>query len=119
MGAHLAGGARHEVRSMTADPADWHRVLARVTGELVRGEQRGTTRELITVHLNVRETDRNYRHLRNIMRELGWRRPKLMRWGDRSLSGYWPHPILSARHACPPEEQPDLALLGPTGSGRG
>jgi hypothetical protein len=31
------------------------------TGEFVRGEQRVSTRELITVHLKVRETDNQYR----------------------------------------------------------
>jgi hypothetical protein len=26
------------------------------------------------------------------MRELGWRGPKLMRWGKKTLKGYWRHP---------------------------
>src|SRR5262249_51766915 len=44
-------------RSMTSDPTDWHQVLARVSGQLVRGEQRVTTHELLTVHLGVPVTD--------------------------------------------------------------
>ena len=42
---------------MTSDPIDWHQVLARVSGQLVRGEQRVTTHELFTVHLGVPVTD--------------------------------------------------------------
>ena len=34
---------------MTNDPTDWHQTLARVSGQLVHGEQRVTTRELLTV----------------------------------------------------------------------
>jgi len=30
---------------MTTDPTEWHQALARVTGELVRGEQRVSTHE--------------------------------------------------------------------------
>ena len=43
---------------MTSDPTDWHQALARVNGQLVRGEQRVTTHELLTVHLGVPVTDR-------------------------------------------------------------
>ena len=42
---------------MTSGPTDWHQVLARVNGQLVRGEQRVTTHELLTVHLGVPVTD--------------------------------------------------------------
>ena len=38
---------------MTSAPTDWHQALARVNGQLVRGEQRVTTQELLTVHLGV------------------------------------------------------------------
>jgi hypothetical protein len=38
---------------MISDPTDWHQALARVSGQLVRGEQRVTTHELLTVHLGV------------------------------------------------------------------
>jgi hypothetical protein len=93
---------------MTPDPNDWRQILSRVTGQLVRGEQRATTRELITVHLKVHETHRNYRHLRNVMRELGWRGPKLMRWGKQCLSGYWRHPTVGAPQPCPREEPAHL-----------
>jgi hypothetical protein len=85
---------------MTIELDDWHQILSRVSGELVRGEQRVTTDELITVHLRVRKTDRAYRHLRNIMRELGWNGPKLMRWGKQCLSGYWRHPTVGAPQPC-------------------
>jgi hypothetical protein len=79
---------------MTNDPTDWHQVLARVSGQLVHGEQRVTTRELLTVHLGVPVTDRACRRLRRVMRELGWRGPRLMRWGKRTLKGYWRHPTV-------------------------
>jgi hypothetical protein len=77
---------------MAGDPADWHQILARVQGQLVRGEQRVATRELLTVHLGVPVTDQACRRLRRVMRELGWRGPRLMRWGGKTLKGYWRHP---------------------------
>jgi hypothetical protein len=79
---------------MTNDPTDWHQALARVSGQLVRGEQRVTTHELLTVHLGVPATDRACRRLRRVMRELGWRGPRLMRWGEQTLKGYWRHPTV-------------------------
>jgi hypothetical protein len=79
---------------MTSDPTDWHQVLARVTGQLVRGEHRVTTHELLTVHLGVSVTDRACRRLRRVMRDLNWRGPRLMRWGGRTLKGYWRHPTV-------------------------
>ena len=45
---------------MTSDLTDWHQVLARVSGQLVRGEQRVTTQELLTVHLGVPVTERTW-----------------------------------------------------------
>jgi hypothetical protein len=83
-----------EVRSMTSDPTDWRQALARVSGQLVRGEQRVTTHELLTVHLGVPVTDQACRRLRRVMRELGWRGPHLMRWGRRTLKGYRRNPTL-------------------------
>jgi hypothetical protein len=80
---------------MTGDPTDWHEALARVSGQLVRGEQRVATHELLTVHLGVPVTDRACRRLRRVMRELGWRGPRLMRWGKTTLHGYWRHPTAS------------------------
>ena len=79
---------------MTSDPTDWHQVLARVSGQLVRGEQRVTTHELLTVHLGVPVTDPACRRLRRVMRDLGWRGPRLMRWGKKTLKGYWRHPTV-------------------------
>src|SRR6516164_10606578 len=81
---------------MTNDSTDWHQALARVRGQLVRGEQRVTTHELLTVHLGVPVTDRACRRLKRVMRELGWRGPRLMRWGEKTLKGYWRHPTLPA-----------------------
>ena len=78
---------------MTSDPTDWHQVLASVSGQLVRGEQRVTTHELLTV-LGVPMTDQACRRLRRVMRELGWRGPRLMRWGRKTLKGYWRHPTV-------------------------
>jgi hypothetical protein len=79
---------------MTSDPTDWHQVLARVSGQLVCGEERVSTHELLTVHLGVPVTDRACRRLRRVMRELGWRGPRLMRWGKQTLKGYWRHPTV-------------------------
>ena len=47
---------------MTSDPTDWHQVLARVSGQLVRGEQRVSTQELFT-KLGVPVTDQACRRL--------------------------------------------------------
>ena len=79
---------------MTSDTTDWHQALARVSGQLVRGEQRVSTQELLTVHLGVPVTDRACRRLRRVMRELGWHGPRLMRWGKQTLKGYWRHPTV-------------------------
>jgi len=79
---------------MTSGPTDWHQALARVSGQLVRGEQRVATHELLTVHLGVPVTDRACRRLRPVMRELGWHGPRLMRWGKKTLKGYWRHPTV-------------------------
>ena len=38
---------------MTGDRTDWHQVLAPVAGTIVHGEERITTRELLTKHLGV------------------------------------------------------------------
>ena len=79
---------------MTSDMTDWHQALARVSGQLVRGEQRVSSFELLTVHLGVSVTDHACRRLRPVMRELGWRGPRLMRWGKKTLKGYWRHPTV-------------------------
>jgi hypothetical protein len=73
----------------------WHQVLARVNGQLVRGEQRVTTHELLTVHLGVPVTDQACRRLKRVMvDDLGWRGPRLMRWGKRTAKGYWRDPTV-------------------------
>jgi hypothetical protein len=79
---------------MTSDPTDWHQALARVSGRLVRGEERLTSHELLTVHLGVPVTDRACRRLRRVMLGLGWHGPRLMRWGRKTLKGYWRHPTV-------------------------
>jgi hypothetical protein len=79
---------------MTSALTDWHHVLGRVTGELVRGQQRVTTHELLTVHLRVPVTDQACRRLRRVMRDLGWHGPRLMRWGKKTLKGYWRYPTV-------------------------
>jgi hypothetical protein len=79
---------------MTSDITDWHQALARVSGQLVRGEQRVTTDELLTVHLGVPITVPACRRLRRVMRDLGWRGPRLMRWGKQTLRGFWRHPTV-------------------------
>jgi hypothetical protein len=78
---------------MTGALTDWHEALTSVQGQLVRGEQRVTTHELLTV-LGVPVTDRACRRLRRVMRELGWHGPRLMRWGKKTLKGYWRHPTV-------------------------
>jgi len=88
------GAAAIEARYMPSDLTDWHQTLARVSGQLVRGEQRVATRELLTVHLGVPATDGACRRLRRVMRELGWRGPRLMRWGKRTCKGYWRYPMV-------------------------
>jgi len=79
---------------MANDPTDWHQVLARVSGQLVRGEERIATYELLTVHLGVPVTDHACRRLRRVMRDLGWQGPRLMRWGKKTLKGYWRYPTV-------------------------
>jgi hypothetical protein len=77
---------------VTTDPANWHQALACVTGAYVRGEQRITTHELLAVHLGVPITDQHGRRLRRVMRDLGWKGPRRMRWGKHTTNGYWRHP---------------------------
>jgi hypothetical protein len=79
---------------MASDPIDWHQVLSRVSGQLVRGEQRVATHELLAVHLGVPVTDPACRRLRRVMHGLGWHGPRLMRWGKKTLKGYWRYPTV-------------------------
>ena len=53
-----------------------------------------TTHELLTVHLALPITDQACRRLRRVMRELGWQGPRLMRWGRKTLKGYWRYPTV-------------------------
>jgi hypothetical protein len=87
------GAKAIEARSMSSDMTDWHQALARVSGRLVRGEQRAKTQELLE-YLGVPVTDHACRRLRRVMRDLGWRGPRLMRWGKQTLKGYWRHPTV-------------------------
>jgi hypothetical protein len=59
----------------------------------MHGEQRVATRELLT-QLGVPVTDQACRRLRRVMRGLGWHGPRLMRWGKKTLKGYWRHPTV-------------------------
>ena len=96
-----------EARSMASDPTDWHGVLAPVAGQLVRGQQRVTTHELLTVHLGIPVTDAACRRLRRVMRDLGWHGPRLMRWGKQTLKGYWRHPTVGLPAIV--QEEPEVA----------
>jgi hypothetical protein len=98
---------------MSIDPTDWHQVLAHVTGALVRGEQRVSTRELLTVHLGVPITDQACRRLRRVMRELGWRGPRLMRWGEETTRGYWRHPTVGLPAVLREEPVAEAATVEP------
>src|SRR5262249_50920006 len=71
-------------RYMTSDP-DWHKALARVSGQLVHGEQRVTTRELLTVHLGVPVTDRACRRPRRVLWAIGGPGPRLERKDEQSI----------------------------------
>src|SRR5262249_22034864 len=51
-------------------------------------EMRVTTTALLS-RLKVCGTAHIYRHLKNVMRSLGWNGPKLTRWGKHCQSGYW------------------------------
>ena len=73
--------------------SDWHQALAGVSGQLMHGEQRVATRELLT-QLGVPVTDQACRRLRRVMRGLGWHGPRLMRWGKKTLKGYWRYPTV-------------------------
>jgi len=72
---------------MNIDPTDWRQVLAQVTGALVRGEQRVSTQALFA-RLGVPVTDAACRLLKRVMGDLGWRGPKLKRWGQETTRGY-------------------------------
>jgi hypothetical protein len=100
---------------VTNDPTDWHQVLARVSGQLVRGEQRVSTRELFA-KLGVQVTDRACRRLKRVMHDLGWRGPRLMRWGKKTLKGYWRHPTVSLPAIVQQEPVAEIERPGEEGS---
>jgi hypothetical protein len=97
---------------MASDATNWYQALARVSGQLVRGEQRVTTHELLTVHLGAPVTDRACRRLRRVMRELGWRGPRKMRWGQRTINGYWRHPTVGVPAVVQEEPAAEVATIG-------
>jgi hypothetical protein len=103
---------------MTTDLDDWHQVLARVTGKFARGEHRIATSELFTKHLGVPMTDRACRRLKRVMRALGWRGPKPMRWGGKTMHCYWRPtvglPAMSAPAQTEVQNEPaaEIATLG-------
>ena len=66
---------------------DWHQTLARVSGVVTNGEERISTRELLT-HLGVPYSDRAARKLKRIMRRLGWRARKIRLGRETTLNGY-------------------------------
>jgi hypothetical protein len=43
------------------------------------------------------------------MRDLGWRGPRLMRWGKRTLKGYWRHPTVGLPAIVPEEPVVEVA----------
>jgi hypothetical protein len=98
---------------------DWHQVLARVTGDLVRGEQRVLTQELFTKHLGVPMTDRACRRLSRVMRGLGWNGPRTMRMGKKTLHGYSRAPTadLPAMPAFPAVQDEHAAEIATMGEG--
>ncbi len=98
---------------MTNHGTDWHKALAAVTGVLVRGEQRVTTDELLTLRLGVPITDQACRRLRRVMRELGWKGPRRMRWGKRTTNGYWRHPTVGPPAILQQEPVAEAATVEP------
>ena len=97
---------------MSSDATEWHQALARVTGALVRGEQRVTTHELLTEHLGIPVTDRACRRLKRVMRELGWSGPRKMRWDERTTNGYWRHPTVGLPEIVQEEPAAEVATKG-------
>ena len=95
---------------MTSDPADWHQMLAHVSGQLVCGQQRISTAELFA-KLGVPVTDRACRRLKRVMHDLGWRGPKLMRWGKKTLKGYWRHPTVGLPAIVQQEPVAEVAMV--------
>jgi hypothetical protein len=95
---------------MTSDLGDWHLARARVSGQLVHGEQRVTTHELLSVHLGIPVTDQACRRLRRVMRELGWDGPRLMRFGKQTLKGYWRHPTVGLPAVVQEEPAAEVAM---------
>jgi hypothetical protein len=97
---------------MTSDVSDWHQALAGVSGQLVRGEERVSTRQLCA-HLGIPVADGACRRLRRIMRELGWHGPRLMRWGKHTLKGYWRHPTVGLPAIVREEPVAEVATVDP------
>src|SRR6516225_9966401 len=96
---------------MAGESTDWHKALAQVSGRLVRGEQRVPTHELLTVHLGIPVTDQACRRLRRVMHDLGWHGPRLMRFGEKTLKGYWRHPTVGLPAIVPEEPVAEAATV--------
>jgi hypothetical protein len=45
------------------------------------------------------------------MRHLGWHGPKLMRWGEKTLHGYWRHPTVGPPALVPEEPVEEIATM--------
>jgi hypothetical protein len=97
---------------MTTVPTDWHQVLCRVTGDLVRGEYRIATSELLTKHLCVPMTDRACRRAKQVMRSLGWHGPKVLRSNGETMRGYWRPPTGDLPAMPAPAQAVEPATLG-------
>jgi hypothetical protein len=73
-----------------ADP--WEDALHSVTGELIGGEYRVLTHDLLETNIGIpkeRQTNQQLKRIGDCMRILGWKGPKQMRIGDRNGRGYW------------------------------
>src|SRR5262249_41015470 len=77
------------------DPADWKRVLAKVTGRFLRGQHRVSTRELLErLCVPIPASDKTVKQLWPIMHELGWHGPQMLRFDKKTLNGYWRLPTV-------------------------
>lgn len=91
------------------DPADWKRVLAKVTGRFVCGQHRVASRELLIQHLGAPVTDKTVKRLRPIMHELGWHGPQMLRFDKKTLNGYWRPPMTVGSVFSPDADDFDFA----------
>jgi predicted P-loop ATPase len=74
-----ADAALQQAERMIQDP--WEDVLAGVSGKVVGNEERISSRDLLSTHVQIpleRQTDVDRKRVANIMRKLGWNGPKKM-----------------------------------------